>query len=218
MPATLSIHRHTPSLTASDPRGLPVRVVGYWRDIDGVPPQARVNRTVHDWAGRAIAQWDPRLFLDASAPANLQTRHGLSGAVLSTDSVDAGWRVALLAEAGQAVRGWDSRGSQRWMQYDAQLRPVSVFEQTVDGDAICTERLGYGLSDQAHSEHNQCGQLIRHDDPAGTQRFTEFGMHGALLVQARHFLIDLTLPDWPEPIADRDLLLEPGEGATARSQ
>jgi len=215
VPATLSIHRHTPSLTASDPRGLPVRAVGYWRDIDGVPPQARVNRTVHDWAGRAVAQWDPRLFLDPSAPANLQTVYVLSGSVLSTSSVDAGWRVALLGEAGQAVHLWDGRGSERRMQYDTQLRPVSVFEQAVGGEAVCVERLGYGSSDQ--TEHNQCGQLIRHDDLAGTQLFAEFGLHGVVLEQTRHFLDDLTQPDWPESIVDRDLMWEPGESATSRS-
>jgi insecticidal toxin complex protein TccC len=214
---TLAIHRHTPGLTASDPRGLPVRAVGYWRDNDGVPPQARVNRTAHDWVGRAIAQWDPRLFPDASAAANLQTTYALSGAVLSTDSVDAGWRVALLGEAGQSLHTWDSRGSQRWMRYDTLLRPLSVFEQAVDGDAICTERLSYGASDQASVARNQCGQLVRHDDSAGTQRFTEFGLHGAVLEQARHFLKAVSLPDWPEPVADRELLLEPGEGAISRS-
>lgn len=218
MPATLSIHRHTPSLTAIDPRGLPVRAVGYWRDNDGVRPQARINRTVHDWAGRAIAQWDQRLFLDASAPANLQTIHALSGAELCTNSVDAGWRVALLGEAGQPIHYWDGRGSRRWMQYDTQLRPESVFEQLLDGKALCTERLSYGASDPAAAERNQCGQLIRHDDPAGSQRFSEFGLHGTALEQTRDFLNDLTLPDWPESIADRELLLEPGEGATTRSQ
>jgi len=218
VPATLSIHRHTPSLTAIDPRGLPVRAVGYWRDVDDTPPQARINRTVHDWAGRAIAQWDPRLFLNASAPANLQTIHALSGAELSTNSVDAGWRVALLGEAGQPIHYWDGRGSRRWMQYDTQLRPESVFEQLLDGKALCTERLSYGASDPAAAERNQCGQLIRHDDPAGSQRFSEFGLHGTALEQTRDFLNDLTLPDWPESIADRELLLEPGEGATTRSQ
>ncbi|QXH61129.1 RHS repeat-associated core domain-containing protein [Pseudomonas azerbaijanorientalis] len=192
--------------------------MGYWRDVDDVRPQARVNRTVHDWAGRAIAQWDPRLFLDASAPANLQTTHALSGAELSTNSVDAGWRVALLGEAGQPIHYWDGRGSQRWMQYDTQLRPESVFEQPLDGKALCTERLSYGASDQASAERNQCGQLIRHDDPAGSQQFAEFGLHGTALGQTRHFLNDLMLPDWPESIADRELLLEPGEGATTRSQ
>ncbi|WP_322614783.1 RHS repeat-associated core domain-containing protein [Pseudomonas sp. BIC9C] len=212
-----SIHWQTPLLTVRDPRAMTVRGVQFWRDTPGLPAQARVNRTAHDWAGRAIAQWDPRLFPDASAPANLQTLHALSGAVLSTDSVDAGWRVALLGEAGQSVHAWDSRGSQRWMRYDTQLRPVSVFEQAVDGDAICTERLNYGGSDQTSAERNQCGQLIRHDDPAGTQLFSEFGLHGAGLEQARHFLKALSLPDWPEPVADRELMLEVGEGAITRS-
>ena len=217
MQATLSIHRHTPSLTASDPRGLPVRTLGYWRDIDRMPPQTRVNRTAHDGAGRAIARWDSRLFLDASAPANLQTTYTSSGAVSSTNSVDAGLRIDLFGEAGQSIHLWDGRGSQRWMQHDARLRPVSVFEQAVDGDAVCAERLSYGANDQTSMERNQCGQLIRHDDPAGTQRFTEFGLLGTLLEQTRHFLNNLTLPDWPESIADRELLLEPGAGATSRS-
>ncbi|WP_458373945.1 RHS repeat domain-containing protein [Pseudomonas laurylsulfatiphila] len=190
----------------------------YWRDNDSVLPQTRVNRTAHDGAGRAIAQWDPRLFLAPSASPNLQTIHALSGSVLSTDSIDAGWRVALLGEAGQSVHSWDGRGSQRWMQYDTQLRPESVFEQPLDGKAFCTERLSYGASDPAAAEHNQCGQLIRHDDPAGSQRFSEFGLHGTALEQTRDFLNDLMLPDWPESIADRGLLLEPGEGATTRSQ
>jgi insecticidal toxin complex protein TccC len=92
-----------------------------------------------------------------------------------------------------------------------------VIERALDGEAVCTERLSYGASDQASAEHNQCGQLIRHDDPAGTQLFTEFGLHGTALEQMRHFLKDLALPDWPEPIADRELLLEPGEGAATRS-
>ena len=218
MPAILSIHRHTPSLAANDPRGLPVRAVEYWRDSAAVLPQPRIIRTVFNPAGRAIAQWDPRLYLDASSPANLQTVFALSAAQLSTDSVDAGWRVALLGEAGQLIHHWDGRASQRWMQYDEQLRPVSVFEQTVDGDALCTERLGYGASDEAAAARNQCGQLIRHDDPAGTQVFAEFGLHGGVLEQTRHFLNELTLPDWPETIADRELMLEAGEGATTRSR
>jgi len=218
MPTVLSVHYRTPTLTTMDPRGLVLRVAGYWRENSSAAPDVRVNRTVYDWAGRAIAQWDPRLFLDASAPANLQTTHALSGAELSTNSVDAGWRVALLGEAGQPIHHWDGRGSQRWMQYDTQLRPESVFEQAVDGEALCTERLSYGASDQAAAGHNQCGQLIRHDDPAGTQQITEFGLHGGVLEQTRHFLNDLTLPDWPESTADREWLLEPGEGATTRSQ
>jgi insecticidal toxin complex protein TccC len=215
---TQSIHRHTPTLTAADPRNLVARSVAYCRHAQAASTEVRVNCTIHDPAGRAIAQWDPRLFLDPSATANLQTIYSLSGKVLCTHSVDAGLRIDLFGEAGQSLHHWDGRGSQRWMQYDTQLRPESVFEQPLDGKALCTERLSYGASDQASAERNQCGQLIRHDDPAGSQRFAEFGLHGTALEQTRHFLNDLMLPDWPESIADREWLLEPGEGATTRSQ
>jgi insecticidal toxin complex protein TccC len=215
---TRTAHGFTPRLTVTEPRGLAVRSVDYYRATREERTRMRANRMLHDPMGRAIAHWDPRLSADASAPANLQTVYTLSGAQLSTDSVDAGWRVALLGEAGQWVHHWDGRGSQRWMRYDAQVRPVSVYEQAVDGDALCTERLGYGTSEEAAAEHNQCGQLIRHDDPAGTLRFSEFGLHGAVLEQSRHFLNDLALPDWPETVADRDLMLERGEGATTRSR
>jgi insecticidal toxin complex protein TccC len=215
---TRSFHRDTPSLTAIDPRGLTVRAAHYWRDNGGVVPQSRLNRTVHNAAGRAIAQWDPRLFQDVSAPANVQTIYAFSGTALCTSSVDAGLRVVLLGEAAQAVLGVDGRGSRRWMQYDEQLRPVAMFEQAMESEAICTERLGYGTWDQLHAHHNQCGRLIRHDDPAGTQLFAAFELGGGILEQTRHFLKDLVSPDWPESIADRELLLEPGEGSSTRSQ
>jgi insecticidal toxin complex protein TccC len=215
---TRTAHGFTPKLTVTGPRGLAVRSVDYYRATKEERTRMRANRTLHDPMGRAIAQWDPRLLADASAPANVQTVYTLSGAQLSTDSVDAGWRVALLGEAGQSLHHWDGRGSQRWMRYDARLRPVSVYEQAVDGDALCTERLGYGASEETAAEHNQCGQLICHDDPAGAQRFSEFGLNGAVLEQTRHFLGDLTLPDWPETLADRELMLEPGGGATTRSR
>jgi insecticidal toxin complex protein TccC len=213
-----SIHWQTPLLSVRDPRAMTVRRVQFWRDTPGLPAQARVSRSAFDSAGRAVAEWDPRLAMEPLAPANLVTIYSLSGKVLSTVNVDAGLRVSLFAEVEQVVQGWDGRGSQRWMQYDTQLRPESVFEQPLDGKALCTERLSYGASDPAAAEHNQCGQLIRHDDPAGSQRYTEFGLHGTALEQTRDFLNDLMLPDWPESIADRELLLEPSEGATTRSQ
>lgn len=208
------IHSHTPQLAVIDSRGLPVRQIAYWRqDAGELITQARVNRTVFDPAGRAIAQWDPRLFQDTSAPANLSTLHGLSGVELCTRSVDAGWRVNLLGEAGAPMQSWDGRGSRRSWEYDDQLRPLAVFEQAAVGEAFCTERMVYGVGSQAFADHNQCGQLIRHDDPAGTCHFSEFGLTGALLDQQQHFLQALDSPDWPLPVNERDALLEPGAGA-----
>lgn len=213
----MSVDSFTPNCIAIDGRGMPVRRITYWRQ-DLSEPETRVTIQQHDAAGRLVAQQDPRLLADASAPANLVSIYSLSGKVLSTVSVDAGWRVGLSGEAGQALSGWDGRGSQRSTEYDDQVRPIAVFEQAIDDGLLCTERFAYGGGDPAFSAGNQCGQLIRHDDPAGTQLFEEFGLAGEVLQQTRHFLQTLESPDWPEPISERDTLLEPGAGFTARAR
>lgn len=217
-PQLAFLHRDTPSMTVVEPRGLAVRSVDYYRAAQGEVAEARVNRTVHDPAGRAIAQRDPRLFLETSAPANLSSILSLSDTALSTVSVDAGLSVNLFGEADQPVQSWDGRGSRRWMHYDDQLRLTVLFEQAARGEAVCAERLTYAANDPASADHNQCGQLIRHDDRAGTQLFPTFGLTGGLLEQTRHFLHALASPDWPEPMDERDTWLEPGSGATTRSR
>jgi insecticidal toxin complex protein TccC len=210
---TRTIYDHTPKLTVNESRGLVVRSVEYYRAAVSDMAEARVNRTLHDPSGRATAQWDPRLFIELSAPANLKTIYTLSGATLGANSVDAGWRVALLGETGQTVHNWDGRGSQRWMLYDEQIRLTAVFE-----GMDCTERYLYGNVDPALADENQCGQVVRHDDPAGTRHFKAYAMGGELLEQAQHFLQVLDTPDWPLPISQRDALLEPGAGARTLSR
>lgn len=209
----MHIHARTPDLVAVDSRGLPVRQIAYWRD-NGSEPEARITARQHDASGRLVAQRDPRLFADASAPANLTTVYSLTGQVLSTVSVDAGWRASLWGEARQALHGWDGRGSQRRIEYDEQLRPLAVFEHPADGEPLCAERYGYAGSDPAFATRNQCGQLIRHDDPAGTQLFEQVGLSGGVIQQTRHFLRTLEEPDWPAEVSERDEVLETGIGVT----
>ncbi len=211
------IDAFTPNLTATDSRGLPVRQIAYWRQ-DVSQREARATIQQHDAAGRLVAQRDPRLMADASAPANLVSIYSLSGKVLSTVSVDAGWRLSLSGEADQALLGWDGRGSQRWTEYDDQIRPIAAFEHAVDAGFLCAERFAYGSDNPAFSARNQCGQLIRHDDPSGTQLFEQFGLAGEVLQQTRHFLQTLESPDWPASVSERDTLLEPGAGFTARAR
>ncbi|VVO15594.1 hypothetical protein PS718_03790 [Pseudomonas fluorescens] len=207
----MSVHVHTPQLAVIDGRGLPVRQIVYWRQ-DCSEPEARHTLQRHDATGRLVAQRDPRL-----APANLTTIYSLSGQVLGTLSVDAGWRAQLPGEANQPVHGWDGRGSQRRVEYDQLLRPMALFEQALEGESSCTERCVYGDSDPAFATRNQCGRLIRHDDPAGTQLLTAFGLTGAVLEQTRHFLKALDSPDWPELAAERDALVESGQGAISQT-
>ncbi|WP_256261626.1 RHS repeat-associated core domain-containing protein [Pseudomonas gingeri] len=207
------IHTHTPRLTVTDPRGLVVRSVGYCRSIEGSEPEERVNRSAYDAMGRLVEQWDPRLWAlsgeDAVAPSNLVNRYSLSGKVLGSLSVDAGERINLFGDGDQLLQAWDSRGSERRVEYDELLRPLAIFEQGEGEAARCTERLEYADASTDFAAHNQCGQLIRHDDPAGSLTLDEYALTGGVLEQTQRFLSALDIPDWPQALPARDALLEP---------
>ena len=119
---------------------------------------------------------------------------------------------------GQLLHSWDGRGSQQHIQYDTLLRPLAIFEHESNAPVSCTERYSYGSVDPVCIDHNQYGQLIRHDDPAGTKHFNEFGITGELIEQNQHFLQALESPNWPASESERDQLLETGAGYTTVSR
>ncbi|WP_420231153.1 RHS repeat domain-containing protein [Pseudomonas sp. ABY48] len=215
----MGMDHRTPTLTVSDPRRLAVRSVGYCRSLEDSAAPPRINRSLFDVAGRAVKQWDPRLWTlqqtDESAPASLSAIYLLSGTPLRTDSVDAGIQISLPGLVGEGLLGWDGRGTQRDVLHDDLLRPVAVFEQGAGLPRRCTERMTYGYPGQGDQDHNQYGQLIRHDDPAGTLLLASFSLTGGNLVQERRFILDAAPADWPEQEADREHLLEPGDGAVS---
>ena len=215
----MGMDHRTPTLTVSDPRRFAVRSVGYCRGLERSATQLRLNRNLFDVAGRAIKQWDSRLWAlqqtDESAPANLSAIYSLSGATLLTDSVDAGIQIGLPGLADEGLLGWDGRGTRRETLYDDSLRPVAVFEQGDEMPRRCTERMTYGYPGQGDQEYNQYRQLIRHDDTAGTLLLASFALTGQNLMQDRRFILDAALPDWLELEADRESLLEPGDGAVS---
>ncbi|WP_440830751.1 RHS repeat domain-containing protein [Pseudomonas fragariae (ex Marin et al. 2024)] len=194
-------HAHTPTLAVTDPRSLTVRSIALLRQDSNQAADKRVTHQTYDVAGRIIAQRDPRLSSDALP--TISKLHSLSGLPLLTNSVDAGWRVVLAGEAGQRLASWDGRGSERNIEYDVRLRPLAIIEQ---GRVV--ERFSYGDRDVTIG-HNQCNQLVRHDDTAGTRFFPDYALQGALLTEARQFLLSLDVPDWPVAAAERDALLEP---------
>ncbi|WP_053275659.1 RHS repeat domain-containing protein [Pseudomonas syringae] len=194
-------HAHTPTLAVTDPRSLTVRSIALLRQDSNQAADKRVTHQTYDVAGRIIAQRDPRLSSDALP--TISTLHSLSGLPLLTNSVDAGWRVVLAGEAGQRLASWDGRGSERNIEYDVRLRPLAIIEQ---GRVV--ERFSYGDRDVTIG-HNQCNQLVRHDDTAGTRFFPDYALQGALLTEARQFLLSLDVPDWPVAATERDALLEP---------
>ena len=215
-----SLHEYTPSLTAIDPRGLTLRTVGYHRARQTDEPRTRVQRQVFGTTGLLHHQWDARLQalhdMDSSVQANQSQRHSLTGRVLRTHSVDAGWRIALSGNAGQVLQGWDSRGSQQRYEFDSSLRPVAVFEQAVDEtQECCVERLSYAGMSAEHADHNRCGRLIRHDDCAGSVMHEQYGLSGAITQQARVFLRPQVTTDWSQEASLREALLETERNVSA---
>ena len=217
---SMSLHINTPRMSVLDPRGLPVRTVDYCRSIEDGPAEPLINRTLHDPAGRAMKQWDPRLWMsqagDLLTPANLTQVFALDATVIRTDSVDAGTQTELQGLAGQTVFSWDSRQTQREIKHDSLLRPVAIFEQGAGEPRRCVERLTYSHPGSGDQSHNQFGQLIRHDHQAGSVLFNAFAIIGPCTEDTRHFTLDPLIPDWPKQEADRPQLLEPGVGATSR--
>ncbi|MFS2160485.1 RHS repeat domain-containing protein [Pseudomonas sp. Pseusp122] len=215
-----AMHAKTPLLQVIDGRGLDVRHVAYHRAQVGDSAQARVERRHHDPAARAIATWDPRLSARLSDnPAtrpNLANVFSLCGTVLAVDSVDAGWQVSLLGEAGQMLERWDARGSHWLTEHDELLRASAVYEQFGEQGLRTSERYTYADSSEQSAADNLCGRLIRNDDGAGSEQVLACAITGQVLRQNRRFLSSLELPDWPADPTLREALLEPGPGATTQ--
>ncbi|MEX3774929.1 RHS repeat domain-containing protein [Pseudomonas sp. MYb118] len=200
----MNAHRDTPTLAIVDPRSLAVRSVGYCRLPDEADIESRVTRQIFDGVGRAVASWDPRLF-GLSTKANQTTVYELSGQPVLTESVDAGWQLKLMNHASSLHSMWDGRGNQTRFEYDDQQRPLAVIEQMGDASPKIVDRFRYG---DGAASRNQCGQLIRHDDPAGSGVIDEYGLLGTTLVESRRFLKALETPDWPLDIEEREQWLE----------
>jgi len=204
MAAAQWIDAHTPSVSVVDSRSLAVRNVAYCRHPRNPSIETRITRNHFDAAGRLVASWDPRLWGTAPKP-NFVTTHNLKNQPLLVDSVDAGWQLSLLDQAGMVRSFWDGRGSQRHTEYDELLRPTTVTEQMKDEMSRVSERFAYGGAGEESAVHNQCGQLIRHDHPAGRQSLCEYGVGGWLLAEETRFMLDLPPPDWSSESADARL-------------
>ncbi|PPK40502.1 hypothetical protein CD175_03405 [Pseudomonas laurylsulfatiphila] len=208
----LGLHSHTPSLAVVDPRGLAVRAVAYCRSEVGQPAQPHISRTAFDPVGREVERCDPRLWDQGLGP-NRVSLHSVSGVELLRTSVDAGWVLALPGQAAQTLERWDSRSHQQ-RDYDEQLRPVVITERLGGEAPRVVERFLYG--DPGGSARNQCGQLIRHDDPSTTRHMPDYDLHGNPLLETSHFLQSLEPANWPADVEARDALLETAPGLDSR--
>lgn len=215
MPQAPALHRNTPTLTALDPRGLAVRSVGYCRSEHDVAAETRVGHQSWNLAGHPWRSTDARLG-NTPDKANLARLTSLSGRLILSESVDAGWQLHLHAESGATHRSWDGRNTSTRFVHDSQVRLVAIGQTLAQGAEAVIERFDYASTDPAFATYNQCGRLLRHDDPAGSEHVCGYALTGGVTAQRRHFLLTTDLPDWPENTGDRDLLLE-SAGFTSRS-
>ena len=190
MPA--SLHRHTPSLIALDPRGSTVRSVAYHRQSAQDVPQARISRQVFGSRGVLQEHWDPRLSAlhetDARVRPNQRLHYSLSGQLLLSDNVDQGRRLTWLGAAGQVINSWDARGACQSFEYDQLLRVTRIFEQASDDPGRTrVEQLTYAAASSHDAARNGCGRLINHEDPAGNLLFGAYDVLGQLSSQTRRF-------------------------------
>ncbi|MGL6241876.1 RHS repeat-associated core domain-containing protein [Pseudomonas sp.] len=210
---SVNLHRHTPTLNVIDGRGLALREVRYLCNEAIKTPEARITRFQQDISGQTVEHYS------LAAPVGLSTTDSrqvssLSGATLLVDSIDAGWRLTFFGEAGQVLDMWDPRGSHWQTDYDNQLRPIAIHEESAEQSRQVIERFTYAASSTDDAKTNRCGRMIRHDDPAGSVLFSGYALTGKLLNQTRHLLKDQQAAHWPEDLDGRKELLESGTGHT----
>jgi insecticidal toxin complex protein TccC len=202
------LHNKTPDVSVIDSRGLMVRHIAYYRSSESeVPATPRVTRHTYDTAGHLIEQWDARQDARKLVP-NRTMSYSLAGTPLGVVCVDSGWSLSLAQATGQPGRRWDQRGNLWNMEYDRQLRPVRVDEQSPGQAMRVAERFTYGDSSVDSAQRNCCARLVRHDDSAGTLSSNAYALCGEPSDQTRQLLIAAQLPDWPDTVEKRDALLE----------
>lgn len=209
---SFGVDTHTPDLAVFDPRGLVVQTVAYCRSAADQPARSQITRQVFDPLGREVERIDPRLWAGERGPNRTSVR-ALFGTELLNVSVDSGWSLSLFGEAGQTLQRWDSRSTEQ-RDYDEHVRPVAVTEQLGNETPRVVERFQYG-GPGGHAR-NQCGQLVRHDDPSTTRHMPDYDLRGQPLLETSHFLRSLEPVHWPLDIDARDALLEAAPGLDSR--
>jgi len=172
-----SVAWRTPSLIVSDGCGLPVRQIAYLRTFAGDAAERLVSRRQHDPAGRAVAQWDPRLPM-----ASQMIVYGLNGEPLDVRSVDAGRRLTLPGLAGEALERWDERGNHWRSTFDEQLRLLTQENLTQADIETCLY-----ADANADPALNRRGRLITLRDASGSCDFASFSLAGQSLRETRTF-------------------------------
>lgn len=198
----LTLFSKTPEVTVLDNRGMVVREIRYQRHPDRpLITDERITRHQYNVRGVLTESIDPRLHdlrqTVADVQSNFRNLAALNGAVLRTESVDAGVKIALndiegrphiaitAAETGEAV-------TVSW-QYETDTLPgrqLSMTEQASGQTARITERFIYADNTDAEKALNLAGQCVSHYDTAGLVQTNSINLVGVPNSVSRHLLKD----------------------------
>lgn len=195
-----------------DNRGMAVREIRYHRHPDRpLITDERITRHQYNASGVLTKSIDPRLHNFRQECTDVQPNFrymaALNGAVLRTESVDAGVKIALndiegrphiaitAAETGEAMTiSW---------QYETDTLPgrqLSMTEQASGQTARITERFIYADNTDAEKALNLAGACVGHYDTAGLVQTDSVALTGVPLSVTRRLLQDAenpyTVADW----------------------
>lgn len=152
---------------------------------------------VYDVQGRTLASVDPRLFFsnatEGAADYNLRNTYDMAGAVLYTESCDAGEAWSLSNVFGAPVCAWNGRGFAVHSYYDALQRPLQTVVTGGDGTAPLdntTRLVVYGETVPHAVDDNLMGRPVQTYDEAGLTTVATYTLGGQPLALSQQLRAD----------------------------
>ncbi len=225
-------HANTPSIAHLDSLGRPILTIAdngefgqsetrVGLDIEGnslYVEDARGNLVMANAVVTRNNQGEP-LRDEHGNPVIETAAYNLLSHSLYSHSSDAGERWTLNNVAGNPIRGWNSRGFETRLSYDALQRPTHLFVRQGAGAEVLAERTVYGEIHPEAIARNLRGKVFQHYDSAGVASSWEFDIKGNLLRGSRQlsreyreqidWLAIANLTDIPTLIATASSQLEP---------
>ncbi|EAM5970562.1 RHS repeat protein [Salmonella enterica] len=200
---TTSLYYATPSVTVMDNRGLNIRHIEYCRQTPGETAQTYISRQVFDTAGHLSDSYDPRLYsaslTDSTVKPNFSYRYDLTGALIYTDSVDAGPSLLLNDAALRPLQHYNADNVRKRYEYESpetgRGRVTAVYEKKSASEERCLERFVYASNTSEAKARNLFGQCVRHYDPAGLLQTNDISLTGAPVSVTRRLIKDAASPD-----------------------
>ncbi len=209
-------HHFTPTSAILDGLG---RVICQIERNGDAPDHQYITRSDYDLRGNLLQ------VTDALGRPAFEYRYDLLNNPLQTRSIDAGLRTSVLDAVGNLVEYRDSKGSVVLREYDDLNRLTHLWARNDAGTrTTLRERLiygddetGSGMDRTAAQRANLLGQLFRHYDEAGVQRFQRYDFKGNLEEKIRQVVSDTAIAsgwiaDWDTTGAER--ALDAGEYTT----